>query len=530
MKRPVVTLVSGSFWPREGGAERQLRTVLSELAASSERVQVVTQALPGQPKRYVDPHLPLTVHRVGSSAALSKAPRLGQLTFVVAAFLQVLCSRPATVVSLQFGSATVAASMAANIIRARHVVRLTGGGSETFRSEPEARASSSRGRLLVQIGTWGRGKLLIAPARHLLNDFSEFFPSIAIETRLLPNGVDVDPPHAGTETSRLGVLWYARSGTPRDAPVLHEVAAHCPELSFTVIGAAVDSTLPNIQSAGWIEKPASLLTQVRCLLNTSPSEGSPNLALQAISSGCHVVGGQNAGLEELRGDFPTHVHTCDLADPTEVAQELLRCHLLELPGQGRVTTSTEASRMWREEMIGATSLNSKRTIPAPKPLIAWLAYALFVSHLPSWLRTGKRLRVLCARGFCASVDKTATINRKARLSWRVTIGPHGGVGERSILSGEVHIGPHVTMGPDCYFVTGDHPVPPDHGSFRDMRSVHRPIRVEEDAFIGGRVTVLPGVTIGRGAAVGAGSVVAKDVPPGATVVGNPAKIVKTRKV
>lgn len=163
-------------------------------------------------------------------------------------------------------------------------------------------------------------------------------------------------------------------------------------------------------------------------------------------------------------------------------------------------------------------------------VVNWLLYVGIASHLPSWWRPAKRFRAWTASGFCLSVDPTANINRGARLGWAVVIGPHGGVGERSVLSGDVVIGPHVTMGPDCYFITGDHPVPPDFGRFRDMTSVRKRIVVEEDAFLGGRVTILPGVTVGRGAAVGAGSVVAKDVPPGAVVVGNPAKIVRQRLV
>jgi maltose O-acetyltransferase len=160
----------------------------------------------------------------------------------------------------------------------------------------------------------------------------------------------------------------------------------------------------------------------------------------------------------------------------------------------------------------------------------WLLYALVASRLPSWSNRAKKFRVLCARHFCAEVHPTANINRRARIGWACTIGPHGGVGEDCILSGEVHVGPNVTMGPSCYFITGDHPIPPDYGAFRDMSPRHAPIRIEEDVFLGARVTVLPGVTIGRGAAVGAASVVAKDVPPGAVVVGNPARVLRVRQV
>lgn len=159
----------------------------------------------------------------------------------------------------------------------------------------------------------------------------------------------------------------------------------------------------------------------------------------------------------------------------------------------------------------------------------WLLYSGVASKFPSWWKPGKRMRVMAAGRF-AKVHPTANINRGARIGWEATIAEHGGVGENCILSGEVHIGPHVTMGPMCYFITGDHPVPGDGESFRDMSPRHGAITVEEDAFIGGRVTVLPGVTIGRGAAVGAGSVVAKDVAPGAIVVGNPARELRRREV
>jgi maltose O-acetyltransferase len=174
--------------------------------------------------------------------------------------------------------------------------------------------------------------------------------------------------------------------------------------------------------------------------------------------------------------------------------------------------------------------NARRMLSEPDKLFWWLVYATVASRLPSWWLPAKKFRVHCARRFCRSVDPAANINRLARLSWQTTIEAHGGVGERCTLSGEVSIGPHVTMGPDCFLITGDHPVPPDGGRFRDMAPVHKPIRIEEDAFLGARVILLPGVTVGRGAAVGAGSVVAKDVAPGSVVVGNPAREVRSRAV
>ena len=52
------------------------------------------------------------------------------------------------------------------------------------------------------------------------------------------------------------------------------------------------------------------------------------------------------------------------------------------------------------------------------------------------------------------------------------------------------------------------------------------IRIKKNAWVGARVSILPGVTIGENAIVGTGSVVTKDVPDNAVAVGVPAKIVK----
>ena len=54
----------------------------------------------------------------------------------------------------------------------------------------------------------------------------------------------------------------------------------------------------------------------------------------------------------------------------------------------------------------------------------------------------------------------------------------------------------------------------------------KPIKIGNDVWIGVNVTILPGVTIGENAVVGAGAVVTKDVPDNAVVVGNPARVIR----
>ncbi len=56
----------------------------------------------------------------------------------------------------------------------------------------------------------------------------------------------------------------------------------------------------------------------------------------------------------------------------------------------------------------------------------------------------------------------------------------------------------------------------------------REVFIGDDCWIGCRAMLLPGVKLGRGVVVGAGAVVSKDVPDYSVVVGNPARVVKTR--
>ena len=82
--------------------------------------------------------------------------------------------------------------------------------------------------------------------------------------------------------------------------------------------------------------------------------------------------------------------------------------------------------------------------------------------------------------------------------------------------GGITIGDRVLIGPRVTLSTSGHPVEPDE---RYDFITHAPIIIEEDVWIGAAATVTPGVTIGRGSVVGAGAVVAKDVPPLSVVTG-----------
>jgi maltose O-acetyltransferase len=86
----------------------------------------------------------------------------------------------------------------------------------------------------------------------------------------------------------------------------------------------------------------------------------------------------------------------------------------------------------------------------------------------------------------------------------------------------VTIGAGTQIGPAAQFYAADHPRDP--AERKAGKEFGRPVSIGRNVWIGGGAIVLPGVTIGDGAIIGAGSVVTRDVPAGATVFGNPARL------
>jgi maltose O-acetyltransferase len=86
----------------------------------------------------------------------------------------------------------------------------------------------------------------------------------------------------------------------------------------------------------------------------------------------------------------------------------------------------------------------------------------------------------------------------------------------------ITIGDRTQIGPFTQIYAADHPR--DHATRRAHLENGRPVHIGANVWIGGGAIILPGITIGDDAIVGAGAIVTHDVPAGATVVGNPARI------
>jgi acetyltransferase-like isoleucine patch superfamily enzyme len=108
----------------------------------------------------------------------------------------------------------------------------------------------------------------------------------------------------------------------------------------------------------------------------------------------------------------------------------------------------------------------------------------------------------------------------------IEIGDDSIIGERSVLDGrdKLRIGNHVDIATGAMFYNGQHDVD-DEG----FKAEYAPVVIEDYVFIGPSAIILPGVTVKKGAVVGAGAVVTKDVDEFIIVGGVPAKLIRERK-
>lgn len=119
------------------------------------------------------------------------------------------------------------------------------------------------------------------------------------------------------------------------------------------------------------------------------------------------------------------------------------------------------------------------------------------------------------------------VNENATL----TIGNNCGISNTAITcEQEVTIEDNVTIGSGCHIYDTDfHPLEYAErvkGYYKECPTKRKPIRICEGAFIGAGCFILKGVTVGKQAVIGAGSVVTKDIPEGEVWAGNPAKKIR----
>ena len=170
-----------------------------------------------------------------------------------------------------------------------------------------------------------------------------------------------------------------------------------------------------------------------------------------------------------------------------------------------------------------------------KKEISLFVYYFFARYFPTQPVPGFRFAYWIRRILVKNIVEQCGENIIVKSNCYLGRGEGIRVGSRSQLGQNSRIGPYtiirddVVMGPDVIIMTTSHnferlDVPINRQGYMQVR----PVIIGNDVWIGTRVIILPGVTIGDQAVIGAGAVVTKDVPPRAIVGGNPARLIRYR--
>ncbi|MBA3962735.1 MAG: putative colanic acid biosynthesis acetyltransferase [Chthoniobacterales bacterium] len=157
--------------------------------------------------------------------------------------------------------------------------------------------------------------------------------------------------------------------------------------------------------------------------------------------------------------------------------------------------------------------------------ILWeFCWAVFCSWTP---KPANPWRLFWLRAFEAKIIGTPFVHQRARIAipWKLTLHDRACLGDRAnaYSLGEIEIGARAVVAQEAYLDTGSHDF-----SQPATPLVVAKITIGEDAFVGARAFVLPGVTIGARTIVGACSVVTHDLPNDVIAAGNPCRVLRPR--
>ena len=112
---------------------------------------------------------------------------------------------------------------------------------------------------------------------------------------------------------------------------------------------------------------------------------------------------------------------------------------------------------------------------------------------------------------------------------RLLVDSRSQLGQNARLNGRIIIGKDVLMGPDVIMMATSHAYEDANKNINlQGEAIEKPIYIGDDVWIGTRVVILPGVTIGSHSIIGAGSIVTKSFPEFSIIAGNPAKLIRSR--
>lgn len=160
--------------------------------------------------------------------------------------------------------------------------------------------------------------------------------------------------------------------------------------------------------------------------------------------------------------------------------------------------------------------------------LVWeVVWRVFAALTPRWMLSGWRRSLL--RLFGAKVGRKIRVHGGARV-WKpanLTIGDNSWVGDGANLYcvAPIRIGANAVISEDAFICTAEHDISSNRFELKT-----KAIEIGDMAWIGSRATILPGRKIGVGAVVAANAVVTHDVAPWMVVAGNPARVIRERRI
>ncbi|TDQ12013.1 acyltransferase [Pedobacter metabolipauper] len=165
----------------------------------------------------------------------------------------------------------------------------------------------------------------------------------------------------------------------------------------------------------------------------------------------------------------------------------------------------------------------------PRLWIKWFVNPFFHKHKKgSKIRYRTRMDVLPFNLF--EIGKKAVIEDFSVVNngvGAVIIGDETLVGMSNVIIGPVTIGNHVITAQNVVMSGLNHEYQDISIPISQQKVTTKPIKIDDECWIGANVVITAGVNIGKHSVIGAGSVVTKDIPPYSVALGNPAKIIKT---
>jgi acetyltransferase-like isoleucine patch superfamily enzyme len=187
---------------------------------------------------------------------------------------------------------------------------------------------------------------------------------------------------------------------------------------------------------------------------------------------------------------------------------------------------------------GGSTLLQNQTLG--QRICLWFGYRLATRHRNVQVHPTCKISPearICPRQGKITIGADTQIALGTALQGNVQIGEHSSVqaytsliayGKPDDPTGKITIGNGVRIAPYVFIISANHRFENPEIPIYQQGMAFAPVTIEDDVWIGARVVVVAGVTIGKGSIIGAGAVVTRDIPPYSIAAGVPARVIRSR--